>query len=56
VALNFTDRALLLDITGQVPDLPSSASLVLSTHLDRIEAVNLSSLELRPHEGVLVEL
>jgi hypothetical protein len=38
--------------------LPSGGlgRVALSTHMDRAEAVSLSDLKLRPHEGVIVEL
>ncbi len=51
IALNFT--------AGQhrisVPD-EEAGQIVISTHMDREEKVSLSALELRPHEGVIVEL
>ncbi|MCB8944567.1 MAG: DUF3459 domain-containing protein [Ardenticatenaceae bacterium] len=50
IALNFVDEAIELDISGV-----GNGRLVLSTHLDRAEAVS-GGLALRPFEGVLVEL
>jgi hypothetical protein len=51
VALNFSDRpqSIRLPLTG-------SGRVVLSTHLDREEPVEPSEFELRPHEGVVVDL
>jgi alpha-glucosidase len=51
IALNFADAQRRLSI----PD-HSTGQVVLSTHMDREERVPLSGLELRPHEGVIVEL
>jgi len=48
IALNFTDREKALD-------LPQEGRVVLSTHLDREEAVG-NTLRLRPDEGVVVRL
>jgi glycosidase len=49
VALNFTDHEL------QVP-LIDSGTVALSTHLDRKAEKAVSTMTLRPNEGVIVEL
>ena len=51
VALNFTDQlsTLALPLLGR-------GKLAHSTYMDREEDVNLASLEIRPHEGVIVHL
>jgi alpha-glucosidase len=51
VALNFAGTPRRVSIPGQ-----DAGRIVISTHLDREEKVSLSQLELRPHEGVIVEL
>jgi len=51
VALNFVDEARHLSIPGE-----AWGRVVLSTHLDREELVDLSRLQLRPYEGIIVEL
>jgi alpha-glucosidase len=51
VALNFVDEARHLSIPGE-----AWGRVVLSTHLDREELVDLSRLHLRPYEGIIVEL
>jgi hypothetical protein len=51
VALNFVDEARHLSIAGE-----AWGRVVLSTHLDREELVDLSRLHLRPYEGIIVEL
>jgi alpha-glucosidase len=43
------------DQTLQLPDL-GTGRVVLSTHLDREELVDMGSLRLRAHEGCLIEL
>lgn len=50
VALNFADRPLKLSL------MPGQGRIVLSTHLDREETVDLTNVQLRPHEGVIIEL
>jgi alpha-glucosidase len=51
IVLNFTEseRRISVPVRG-------SGQVSLSTHLDREEPVSLSSLRLRPHEGVMVEV
>ena len=51
IALNFADdqRRVSVPVEG-------AGQIVISTHLDREESVSLSGFELRPHEGVIVEL
>ena len=51
VALNFVDKAHHLSIPGE-----AWGRVVLSTHPDREELVDLSRLHLRPYEGIIVEL
>ena len=51
IALNFSSEPL----TAVVP-VEAVGRVVLSTHLDREEAVSLDALMLRPDEGVVVEL
>jgi alpha-glucosidase len=51
VALNFASESRRL----AVPDV-GAGRVILSTHLDREEGVSLLGLELRPHEGVIVQL
>lgn len=51
IALNFTDDQRYISVPGE-----DTGQIVISTHLDREEKVSLSRLELRPHEGVIVEL
>jgi len=51
IALNFTADHRRIS----VPD-EDTGQIVISTHLDREERVSLSDLELRPHEGIIVEL
>jgi alpha-glucosidase len=51
IALNFTGDQRCISIPGK-----NTGQIVISTHLDREEKVSLSKLELRPHEGVIVEL
>ena len=51
VALNFTGQPATLSIPGE-PD----GFLALSTYLDRAEPVSLDALQLRPDEGVIVEI
>ena len=51
VALNFADGQRLVSVPGK-----DAGQIVISTHMDREERVSLSELELRPHEGVIVEL
>jgi alpha-glucosidase len=51
IALNFSDAPRTVTMLGE-----ESGRVVLSTHLDREEAVSLSALTLRPHEGVIIEL
>ncbi len=51
IALNFADAVRRLSLLeGQ------AGRVVLSTYLDREDAVSLADLVLRPHEGVIVEL
>lgn len=51
IALNFSAKGRVLRIDNQ-----ASGRLVLSTHLDREERVDLRSLHLRGHEACVVEL
>jgi alpha-glucosidase len=51
VALNFADDQRRVSATGE-----GAGQIVISTHLDREESVSPSGFELRPHEGVIVEL
>ncbi len=51
IALNFTGDQRYVSVPGE-----DTGQIVISTHLDREEKVSLSKLELRPHEGLLVEL
>ena len=56
VVLNFSSRHQRLDITRIDPSLPAAVKVALSTHLDRTGAASLNALELRPHEGLILEL
>ena len=51
IALNFADAQRRISVPGG-----GDGQVVMSTHLDRESPVALASLELRPHEGVIVEL
>ncbi len=51
IALNFAADQRCISIPGE-----DTGQIVISTHLDREEKVSLSKLELRPHEGLIVEL
>jgi alpha-glucosidase len=51
VALNFADGQRRISIPGK-----DAGQVVISTHLDREGSESLSALELRAHEGVIVEL
>jgi len=51
VALNFSERPQTLNI-----DEGEKGTIKLSTHLDREEIISLSTLHLRPDEGVVIEL
>jgi len=51
VALNFADGQRRVSVPGE-----GTGQIVISTHLDREESVSPSGFELRPHEGVIVEL
>jgi alpha-glucosidase len=51
VVLNFADDQRRISIPGG-----GSGEVVISTYLDREGSESLSGLELRPHEGVIVEL
>jgi alpha-glucosidase len=51
IVLNFTDTAL----TCTLPE-PAPMQLVISTVLDREETLTADTLELRPHEGVVLKL
>ncbi len=51
IALNFSAKGKVLRMEDQ-----ASGRLVLSTHLDREELVDLRSLHLRGHEACVVEL
>jgi hypothetical protein len=35
---------------------PGNGQILLSTHLDRQEKVSLKKVELRPYEGVIIEV
>ncbi len=54
IALNFSGADRRLDVAGGAE--ASTGRLVLSTRLDREEAVDLSALNLRAYEGVIIEL
>jgi hypothetical protein len=54
VALNFASGAHLLDITDE--ETGEWGKALLSTYLDRSGPVSLAALELRPDEGLLIEL
>lgn len=49
IALNFADSPVQVSIPG-----PARGRILLSTHLDRTEPVALTTLELRPYEGVIL--
>jgi len=51
IALNFADGQRRVSVPGE-----GAGQIVISTHLDREESVSPSGFELRPHEGVIVEL
>ena len=51
IALNFAGDQRCISVPGE-----DAGQIVISTHLDREEKVSLSKLELRPHEGLIVEL
>jgi alpha-glucosidase len=51
IALNFSDGPRTVAVPGE-----GTGRVVLSTHLDREEAVSLATLSLRPYEGVIIEL
>jgi alpha-glucosidase len=51
VAFNFASESRRLTVPGL-----GAGRVILSTHLDREEAVSLSGLELRPHEGVIIQV
>ena len=51
IVLNFADNEQIVTIPGG-----TNGRVVISTYLDREEAVNVSSLWLRPFEGVVIEL
>jgi alpha-glucosidase len=50
VVLNFSDHAETVSVN------PGNGQILLSTHLDRQEKVTLKELELRPYEGVIIEV
>jgi len=51
VVLNFAGDQRRISVPGE-----GAGQVVISTHLDREGSESLSGLELRPHEGVIVEL
>jgi alpha-glucosidase len=51
IALNFADDQRRVSVPGE-----GVGQIVISTHPDREESVSPSGFELRPHEGVIVEL
>lgn len=51
VALNFSPQEMLINLKGY-----GKGNLILSTNLDRVEKVDLTSLHLRGNEGVLIEI
>jgi len=51
IALNFSADQRCISAPGE-----DAGQIVISTHLDREGKVSLSRLELRPHEGLIVEL
>jgi len=51
IALNFASDHRRVSVPGE-----DAGRVVISTHLDREERVSLSGFELRPYEGVIVEL
>jgi alpha-glucosidase len=52
MALNFSQT----EQTVSIQDFASSAKILLSTHLDREECINLRYLRLRPYEGCIIAL
>jgi hypothetical protein len=52
VLLNFSDSAQRIHLAREFP----GGRLLVSTHLDRTEAAIESGIELRAHEGIVVEL
>lgn len=52
IAINFIEKPLVLPLDG----VAKEGRVVLSTELDRSNVENLSQLELRPFEGVIVEI
>ena len=54
IALNFSDEAQVLDVSAAAAN--DSGRVVLSTQMDREEAVDLSALNLRAYEGVIIEV
>jgi alpha-glucosidase len=51
IALNFADARRRVSLPDE-----EAGQVVISTHLDRVERVSLFELELRPHEGVIIEV
>jgi len=51
VVLNFAGAHCRVSVPGE-----GTGQVVISTHLDREGSESLSGLELRPHEGVIIEL
>lgn len=51
IALNFSGNSHRISLSE-----PKNGHLVLSTYLDRNETVSLTNLQLRPHEGTIIEL
>jgi alpha-glucosidase len=54
IALNFTSKPQHLSISGEMPE--DGARVLLSTFLDRSGPVSLSAFELRPDEGLLIDI
>jgi alpha-glucosidase len=51
IALNFTDEPQILNLSTF-----NHGRVILSTHLDRAEAIDVSSFQLRANEGCIIEL
>ena len=56
VALNFADQPVIIHLKLERDGLPNHGQLLLSTHLDRETAVDLTAIELRPFEGIIIDL
>jgi alpha-glucosidase len=56
VALNFADESRTIDLASLASTVPGKAEVRNSTHLDREGMEPLSSIELRPNEGLIIAL